>query len=259
MNNLLLDIKDNIALVTINRPKALNALNSETLSELYQCFCDLDHNNNVKIVIITGAGDRSFVAGADLKEVSNASPIENYQMSLLAQKAFGVLETLSKPTIAAVNGFALGGGCELSMSCDIRIASEKAKFGQPETGLGLIPSFSGTQRLSRLVGIGRAKELIFSCETIDAQEAHRIGLVNHICQADELLQYCYNLAYKISSNGPLAIALSKKAINASVDVDITNGLALEASLFGLACASKDKIEGVSAFIEKRKDKKFVGK
>ena len=186
MNNLLMDVVDEIAIVTINRPKALNALNSETLAELNQTFSDIAKRKDIKVVILTGSGEKSFVAGADISEMVNASASEGRTMGLLAKEAFSKLEEMPQVSIAAVNGFALGGGCELSMACDIRIAAENAKFGQPEVGLGIIPGFGGTQRLPRLIGKGRAKELIFTCDIIDANEAYRIGLANKVVPQAEL-------------------------------------------------------------------------
>ena len=180
MNNLLMEVENEVAVVTINRPKSLNALNSETLAELDQCFGEIAERKDIRVVILTGSGTKAFVAGADISEMVNATPAEGRKMGLLAKEAFLKLETMPQVTIAAVNGYALGGGCEISMACDIRVASDNAKFGQPETGLGILPGFGGTQRLPRLVGKGRAKELIFTCDQIDAQEAYRIGLANKV-------------------------------------------------------------------------------
>lgn len=259
MNNLLLEVENGIALLTINRPKALNALNSETLSELNQCLSELEIREDVNVVILTGSGEKSFVAGADISEMVNATPKEGRAMGLLAREAFGRLENMPQVTIAAVNGFALGGGCEISMSCDIRIAAENAKFGQPECGLGILPGFGGTQRLARLVGKGRAKELIFTCDMIDAQEACRIGLANHVVPQAELIDYCKKMAGRIMKNGPFAVTLAKQAINTGMDTDLDSGLKLEANLFGLSFSTEDKKEGMTAFLEKRKEKHFVGK
>lgn len=252
MNNLLMEVENEIAVVTINRPKSLNALNSETLSELNQCFAEIEGRKDIRVVILTGSGDKSFVAGADISEMVNASAAEGRTMGLLAYTAFGRLENMPQVTIAAVNGFALGGGCEICMSCDIRVASENAKFGQPETGLGILPGFGGTQRLPRLVGKGRAKELIFTCDMIDAQEAYRIGLANKVVPQAELLDYCKKMAAKIMSKGSYAVSLAKMAINTGLDTDIASGLKFEATLFGLSFATADKKEGMSAFLEKRK-------
>ena len=203
-------------------------------------------------MILTGSGTKAFVAGADISEMVNATPAEGRQMALLAKDAFMKLETMPQVTIAAVNGYALGGGCEISMACDIRVASDNAKFGQPETGLGILPGFGGTQRLARLVGKGRAKELIFTCDQIDAAEAYRIGLANKVVPQAELLDTCKAMAAKIISKGSYAISLAKQAINTGMDTDLSSGLTLEAELFGLSFATHDKKEGMTAFLEKRK-------
>ena len=259
MNNLLLEVENGIALLTINRPKALNALNSETLAELNTCLAELENTDDVKVVILTGSGEKSFVAGADISEMVNATPAEGRKMGLLAREAFGRLENMPQVTIAAVNGFALGGGCEISMACDIRVASENAKFAQPECGLGILPGFGGTQRLPRLVGKGRAKELIFTCDMISADEAFRMGLANHVVPQAELIDYCKAMAGRIMKNGPYAVALAKQAINTGSDTDLDSGLKLEANLFGLSFSTADKMEGMTAFLEKRKEKHFIGK
>ena len=259
MNNLLLEIENGVALLTINRPKSLNALNSETLSELNTCLAELERNTDVKVVILTGSGEKAFVAGADMSEMVNATPAEGRTMGLLAKEAFGRLENMPQVTIAAVNGYALGGGCEISMACDIRVASENAKFGQPECGLGILPGFGGTQRLARLVGKGRAKELIFTCDQITAEDAYRMGLANHVVPQAELIDYCKAMAGRIMKNGPFAVALAKQAINTGMDTDLDSGLKLEANLFGLSFSTEDKKEGMTAFLEKRKEKHFIGK
>lgn len=252
MKNLLMEVENEVAVVTINRPKSLNALNSETLMELNQCFSEIEARKDIRVVILTGSGSKSFVAGADISEMVNATAAEGRAMGLLAYKAFWKLEHMPQVTIAAVNGYALGGGCEISMACDIRVAAENAKFGQPETGLGILPGFGGTQRLSRLVGKGRAKELIFTCDKIDAQEAYRIGLANKVVPQADLLDYCKKMAAKIMSNGSYAISLAKSAINIGLDTDLSSGIQLEADLFGLSFSTADKKEGMSAFLEKRK-------
>ncbi len=203
MNNLLVEVENETALVTINRPKSLNALNSETLNELDRCFAEIEARKDVKVVILTGTGEKAFVAGADISEMVSASAAEGQAMALLAGRAFSRLENMPQVSIAAVNGFALGGGCELAMACDIRVAAENAKFGQPEVNLGILPGFGGTQRLSRLVGKGRAKELIFTADMVDAQEAYRIGLANKVVPQAELLDYCRKMAAKIISKGSL--------------------------------------------------------
>ena len=259
MNNLLLEVENGIALLTINRPKSLNALNSETLAELNTCLAELENNEEVKVVILTGSGEKSFVAGADISEMVNATPAEGRKMGLLAKEAFGRLENMPQVTIAAVNGYALGGGCEISMACDIRVASENARFAQPECGLGILPGFGGTQRLPRLVGKGRAKELIFTCDQITAEDAYRMGLVNHVVPQAELIDYCKAMAGRIMKNGPYAVSLAKQAINTGMDTDLDSGLKLEANLFGLSFSTEDKKEGMTAFLEKRKEKHFIGK
>ena len=259
MNNLLLEVENGIALLTINRPKSLNALNSETLAELNTCLAELENNEEVKVVILTGSGEKSFVAGADISEMVNGTPAEGRKMGLLAKEAFGRLENMPQITIAAVNGYALGGGCEISMACDIRVASENARFAQPECGLGILPGFGGTQRLPRLVGKGRAKELIFTCDQITAEDAYRMGLVNHVVPQAELIDYCKAMAGRIMKNGPYAVSLAKQAINTGMDTDLDSGLKLEANLFGLSFSTADKKEGMTAFLEKRKEKHFIGK
>lgn len=259
MNNLLLEVENGIALLTINRPKSLNALNSETLAELNTCLAELENNEEVKVVILTGSGEKSFVAGADISEMVNGTPAEGRKMGLLAKEAFGRLENMPQVTIAAVDGYALGGGCEISMACDIRVASENARFAQPECGLGILPGFGGTQRLPRLVGKGRAKELIFTCDQITAEDAYRMGLVNHVVPQAELIDYCKAMAGRIMKNGPYAVSLAKQAINTGMDTDLDSGLKLEANLFGLSFSTADKKEGMTAFLEKRKEKHFIGK
>ena len=251
MKNVQLEVADQIATVTIDRPKALNALNTETLSELKECFSELEKQKDVRVVILTGGGNKSFVAGADISEMVNATPAEGRAMSLLAMEAFNKLENMPQVTIAAVNGYALGGGCEISMSCDIRIAADNAVFGQPECGLGIIPGFGGTQRLARLIGKGRAKELIFTCDRIDAQEAYRIGLANQVVPAGELMDACRKTAEKILSKGSYAVSIAKSMINAGMDMDLNNALKMEADAFGFTFSTHDKEEGMTAFLEKR--------
>ena len=251
MNNIRLEVADQIATVTIDRPKALNALNSETLSELKECFSELEKRKDVRVVILTGGGSKSFVAGADISEMVNATPAEGRAMSLLAMEAFNKLEHMPQVTIAAVNGYALGGGCEIAMSCDIRIAAENAVFGQPECGLGIIPGFGGTQRLARLIGKGRAKELIFTCDRIDAQEAYRVGLANKVVPADNLMAACQEMAGKILSKSSYAVSIAKSMINSGMDMDLNNGLKMEADAFGFTFSTHDKKEGMTAFLEKR--------
>lgn len=257
--NLLLETdSDGISTVTIYRPKALNALNAATIYELDQVFDELASNPAVKVVIITGSGEKSFVAGADILEMKDKTAIEGRQWGQLAQAVFSKIENLPKPVIAAVNGYALGGGCELAMACDIRIASEKAKFGQPEVSLGIPPGFGGTQRLPRLVGKGRAKELLFTGDMIDAAEAYRIGLVNQVVAPEELIDKAKTMAHKILSRAPIAVQVCKSAVNTGLEIDLNSAIAYEAEVFGLCFATEDQKEGMTAFIEKRKAA-FVGK
>ena len=257
MNNLLLEVEGPIAVLTINRPKALNALNSETLTELNEVLTEIEGRDDIKVVIITGAGEKSFVAGVVISEMVNFSAAEGRAFGMRASEPFFKLQNMRQVTIAAVNGFALGGGCEISMACDIRIASENALFGQPECGLGIIPGFGGTQRLARLVGMGRAKEMIFACQNIDAAEAYRIGLVNKVVPQEELMATAKKLAGKIARNASYAVAIAKAAINNGYDMDIKNAVEYEANLFGMTCSTHDKTEGMTAFLEKRKEKNFT--
>ena len=251
MNNVRFEAADAIATVTIDRPKALNALNTETLHELNACFREIRERKDIRVVILTGGGEKSFVAGADIAEMYRSDAAAGRALAKLGDETFRILEEMPQATIAAVNGYALGGGCELAMACDIRIASEKAKFGQPETGLGVIPGFGGTQRLARLIGRGRAKELIFTCDRIDAQEAYRIGLANKVVPKEELLAACQAMARKILSKGSYAVTLAKACVESGMDMDIENGLRMEATTFGMSFATHDKAEGMQAFLEKR--------
>ncbi|NFH02265.1 crotonase [Clostridium botulinum] len=241
-----------MAEVIINRPKALNALNTATLQELGQVINEISGRKDIYTVIITGAGEKSFVAGADITEMKEKTAIEGREMAMLAQKVFSNIENMPQVVIAAVNGYALGGGCELSMACDIRLASSNAKFGQPEVGLGIIPGFAGTQRLPRLVGKGIAKELIFTTDMIDANEAYRIGLVNKIYEKDELMGKAMELANKIMQKGMYAVSLAKSSINNGLNMDTESAYAFEANLFGLCFSTEDQTEGMTAFVEKRK-------
>ncbi len=240
-----------IAVLTLNRPRALNALNSQLLGELDEVTSLIERSKEIRALIVTGSGPKAFAAGADISEMVHASPAEGRAMALLSGRAFRRLETMPQVTIAAVNGYALGGGCELSMACDIRIAAENAVFGQPETGLGILPGFGGTQRLSRLIGKGRAKELIFCGGSVSAQEAWRMGLANRVVPAESLMDTCLELARVILSKGSYAVALAKKAIESGMDTDLENGLLQEADLFGLSFSTRDKEEGMTAFLEKR--------
>ncbi len=251
-NNVLYQTDNGIGMITLNRPKALNALNSELLTELNGLLDEIAQDDSVKVVIITGSGDKAFVAGADIAEMQNISPLEGRAFGKFGQAIFNKLENIPQPVIAAVNGFALGGGCELAMACDIRIASDKAKFGQPEVGLGIVPGFGGTQRLPRLIGKGRAKELLYTADMINAEEAYRIGLVNRIVAAEKLLSTAKELAEKIMARAQAAVQLCKAAVNTGMDTDLESGIAYEAEVFGLCFASADQKEGMSAFIGKRK-------
>lgn len=241
-----------IAIIKINRPKALNALNTETLTELIDVFTKIEDDEEIGCVILTGEGDKAFVAGADISEMMSFNSLDGKKFSEIGQNLLFKIENSKKVVIAGVNGYALGGGCELAMACDIRIASEKAKFGQPEVNLGVIPGFGGTQRLPRIVGIGRAKELIFTGDMIDAQEAYRIGLVNKIVSADNLMEEAKKIADKINSKGPIAIKLAKESINQGMQTDIVTGCMVERENFSITCSTEDQKEGMKAFLEKRK-------
>lgn len=256
--NLLYEKADGIGTVTINRPKALNALNAATVSELNTLIDEITADHEVKVVIVTGAGPKSFVAGADITEMRPLNAFQGRAWGKQGQDVFTKLENLPQPVIAAVNGFALGGGCELAMACDIRIASEKARFGQPEVGLGITPGFGGTQRLPRLVGKGRAKELLYTADMIDASEAYRIGLVNKIAKPEELMDAAKALAQKIMAKSQTAVQLCKAAVNKGIEADLVTGIAYESEAFGLCFATEDQKEGMTAFVEKRKPA-FTGK
>lgn len=251
-NTLLLEKKNGIGTLTINRPKNLNALNKEVLEELTQVLKAIEKDEDIHVLIVTGAGEKAFVAGADIKEMKDKNAIEGRDFSTLGNAAFSQLENLRQPTIAAVNGFALGGGCELAMSCDIRIGSVNAKFGQPEVGLGITPGFGGTQRLSRLVGLAKAKELIYTAKTINANEAMGIGLLNQLVEAADLTAEAEKMAQAIMKQSPLAVEASKKAINRGYEMDLVHGLEMEAEMFGALFATEDQKEGMTAFTEKRK-------
>jgi enoyl-CoA hydratase len=247
-----------IGVVCINRPQALNALNSEVFSELYQVFTEIGSDNEVKVVIITGAGDKAFVAGTDVTEMKSHSSLEIRDFARAARKVSEVIYNLGKPVIAAINGFALGGGLELALVCDLRICSENAKFGQPEINLGLIPGGGGTQRLTRLVGMTKAKELLFTGDMIDAQTAVNIGLVNKVVPAGKLMVEARALAQKLLGKGAVALRLAKLAINSGINMDLVSALDFEAECFAMCFATEDQKEGMNAFIEKRKPK-FRGK
>jgi enoyl-CoA hydratase len=250
--NIKFEKEGGVATVTIDRPKVLNALNDETIAELDHCFTEIGADKEVRCVILTGGGEKSFVAGADIGELAVCNVISGRLKCDLGQSLLFKIENLPQAVIAAVNGFALGGGCEISMACDIRLASENAKIGQPEVSLGIIPGYGGTQRLARLVGAGKAKQMILTGDFISAAEAHRIGLVDEVYPAAELMTKAKEMAAKIVSKGPLAIKAAKEAINLGRDVDLKSGCQHEASLFAGICATEDKTEGTKAFLEKRK-------
>lgn len=248
--NIIYEKKDGIGYVTMNRPKALNALNTDVLAELDHVFREIDRDDEVRVAIITGEG-RSFVAGADIAQMADLNGTEGRDMTIQGQHVMELIESINKPVIAAVNGFALGGGNELSMACDIRIASEKAKFGQPEVNLGIIPGYGGTQRLPRLVGKGMAKKLIYSAEMINAEEAYRIGLVDQVVPAEELMSTAENLAKTIMEKAPIAIKMAKVAINNGMQCDVKTGVQFEAESYTSTFVSEDRVEGMKAFVEKR--------
>ncbi len=249
--NLLVERRGRTALVTVNRPNVRNALNRDTVRELGLCFEELGGDAEVRAVILTGAGEKAFVAGADINELATRTPLAGKESSLHGQGVLNRIENLGKPVIAAIIGYALGGGCEIAMACTLRIASENAKLGQPEVKLGIIPGYGGTQRLPRLVGAGRAHQLVLTGEQITAQEALRIGLVNEVVPAAELLPRCEAIAAQIAANAPAAVRLAMEAVNRGLDMALADGLFLEATLFGLSCATEDMKEGTRAFLEKR--------
>lgn len=251
------EFKDNILIVTISKEESLNALNSELLEELNDYFTELADREDVKVVILTGAG-KAFVAGADIKEMSELSAEEGYKFANKGMEAFFKIERLNKPVIAAINGFALGGGCELALSCDIRIASKKAKIGQPEVGLGITPGFGGTQRLPRAIGTSDAKRMIFTGEHVSADEAYRIGLVSEVVEPEELLDKALELANKIAKNSKIAVRYAKQAIDTGMQTDLNSGMDIERANFGLCFATEDQKEGMKAFLEKR-SAQFNGK
>jgi enoyl-CoA hydratase/carnithine racemase len=251
LENVLYDKKGGVAYVTLNRPKVLNALNTPTWADLRTAFEDARDDAAVRGVILTGAGDKAFIAGADISELAHASAIDAERASRLGQGVLDLVENLGKPVVAAINGFALGGGCETAMACTIRIAVEHAKFGQPEVKLGLLPGGGGTQRLPRLVGKGRALQLVLSGGMIGAQEAWRIGLVNEVVPAADLIPRAEAILKEIAANAPIAVKYALDAINKGMETSHSEGFALEASYFGLCAATEDKKEGTSAFLEKR--------
>jgi len=249
--NLLYEVRDAIAYITFNRPKVLNALNRQTMQELLIALGAAKLDDAVRVVILTGAGEKAFIAGADINELAQQTPVDGKEMSIFGQGVLRILETMGKPSIAAINGFALGGGCELALACSIRLASRNAKLGQPEVKLGILPGYGGSQRLARLCGKGVAHELVLGAEMISADEAMRIGLVNHVYEPAELMPAAEALAKKISANAPLAVQYAMEAIEHGMEMPQEEGLFLEATLFGLCCATEDMKEGTRAFLEKR--------
>jgi enoyl-CoA hydratase len=250
--------KDGIVLLTMNRPQKLNALNAETIGELDDALRRAEADPSVRALILTGAGEKAFVAGADIKELAALDPIGAREFALRGQRVFRRLETMRKPSVAAINGYALGGGLELAMSCTLRVASPNAKLGQPEVKLGIIPGYGGTQRLARLVGRGRALEMLLTGEPVDAAEAHRIGLVNHMMPQQELVAFSRGLLSKVLENGPAAVALAMDAVDRGIDSSLEQGLHYEATAFAVAAATEDRLEGARAFLEKRRPA-FKGK
>ena len=250
--NLLVDRDGPVALVTINRPRVLNALNSQTLDELRRVVLDLKQDEGVRAIVVTGAGEKAFVAGADINELAVLSPAAGREHALAGQHVFDLIENLGKPVIAAINGFALGGGCELAMACTLRLAADTAKLGQPEINLGLIPGYAGTQRLARLVGTGRALEIILTGAPIAAAEAERIGLVNRVVPAAELMNEAKKLAAQLAAQAPIAVRYIIAAINKGVEMGFAESTVFEATLFGLVASTEDMREGTRAFLEKRK-------
>lgn len=251
-NVVLYEQEGSVAYITINRPEALNALNAHVMKSLNSVIDLVSETESVRTVIITGSGNKSFVAGADIKEMLNMDSMAARKWGAFAQNVFNKIEKMPKVVIAAVNGYALGGGCELAMACDIRVASKNAKFGLPELGLGVIPGFAGTQRLPRLVGKGIAKEMMFTSKQVNADEAYRIGLVNSVVDGDELINYCNEMAKTIGTKSRVAVELCKAAVNEGMELDVDKAMAHEADLFGLCFSTEDQKEGMGAFAEKRK-------
>jgi enoyl-CoA hydratase len=249
--NILFEKKNSIAYVTVNRPKVLNALNMATMEDLRAAFTTIKDDREIRVAIMTGSGEKAFIAGADIAELAKHDAVSAKEYTHRGQSVLDLIENLGKPVIACINGFALGGGCEIALACTMRLASENAKLGQPEVKLGIIPGYGGTQRLPRLVGKGIAMQLLLSGEMISAQEAHRIGLVNEVTPAAELISRAEAIAQKIIANAPLAVQYAMEAVNKGMEMTLAEGLYLEAVLFGVACATEDKKEGTTAFLEKR--------
>lgn len=258
LQTIVIDKNNRVATVTINRPDKLNALNAQAKAELREVFTSIKTDGSVDVVIVTGAGEKAFVAGTDIKELTQLNAETGKEFSAKGQEVFDLIENLGKPVIAAVNGYALGGGCELALACHIRVAADNAKFGQPEVNLGIIPGYGGTQRLARLIGRGRAMEMILTGNPIDAQEALRVGLVNKVVPQSVLLATAREVALLIASKGQIAIRMALKAVNMTEETTLSDGQHLEASLFGVCCDTADFKEGTSAFLEKRKPA-FVNK
>jgi enoyl-CoA hydratase/carnithine racemase len=256
--NILLEKKNGIAYITVNRPKVLNALSLATMEELGTAFLDIRADSSIRVAILTGAGEKAFVAGADIGELAKQEPVSGKEFAHRGQAVLDLIENLGKPVIACVNGFALGGGCELALACTMRLASDNAKLGQPEVKLGILPGYGGTQRLPRLVGKGLAMQIVLAGEMITAQEAYRIGLVNEVTTSAELIPRAEAIAAKIIANAPLAVQYAMDAVNKGMEMTVAEGLYLEATLFGVCCATEDKKEGTAAFLEKRPPK-FKGK
>ncbi len=256
--NVSYEVNGHVAVLTINRPEALNALNTNVLQDLAEAICQAEADENVYVIVLTGAG-KAFVAGADISQMKDFSAVEAKAFAENANELFCKIEDLAKPSIAAVNGYALGGGCELAMACDIRIAGERAKFGQPEVGLGITPGFGGTQRLSRIVGASKAKELILTAETISADEAHAIGLVSKVVADKELITTTMEMANKIAANAQIAVRQSKDAINKGMQCDIRTGLSYEAQAFAVCFATEDQKDAMTAFLNKSKVTSFKNK
>jgi len=249
--NLLYEKKNQLAYITIHRPKVLNALNMATMEELRAAFTAARDDAEVRVVLLTGSGEKAFVAGADINELARHNPVEAKHYTHRGQSVLALIENLGKPVIACINGFALGGGCEIALACTLRLASESAKLGQPEVKLGIMPGYGGSQRLPRLVGKGLALQMLLTGEMISAQEAHRIGLVNEVLPLAELLPRAQAIAQQIVANAPLAVQYTLEAVNRGMEMPLPEGLFLEASLFGVVCATEDKKEGTTAFLEKR--------
>jgi enoyl-CoA hydratase len=256
--NILVEIAAPLATVTVNRPKVLNVLNDQTIAELDSAFAALEQDESVRVVILTGSGEKAFIAGADINELKVCDVPAGIHKSIRGQRLLNRIEDSRLVVIAAINGFALGGGCEIAMACDIRLAADNARLGQPEVALGIIPGYGGTQRLPRLVGKGKAKQLILTGDMINAVEAHRIGLVDEVYPAADLMAKTTEMAGKIAAKGPFAVATAKRCVNLGLDVDLRSGLEYEYTQFGVICSTNDKTEGCASFLEKR-PAKFTGR